>query len=719
MHISPKNTLSLTTLFTLVLALGTIWFALQLPHVTPDIRRYQDKTIEILTANNQWQTVAYFEWSDNQGKKQHIVTSPSLAMEEPDQLPLYANLNTLMVKNTQLFHALKDGKLTAVTKTNTVVELHHRPRHIQDLPLRFWVVLVFSLVSIIIAGAVFSFGGWRPAVSAYIQNTIVYFLFTTSSNLYGTRQLIINGELFSNLQRLNHIATLYGVSSIMVLLWVSPRPIHQKSIVPWAYGLVSLFLWLDLYQVFQNQVDYFYSILMLGFVGCFILGMYQWWQVRHIAVDKAAMRWIFLSIMMPVTIFSLIYLLPVSLGYQARIPQGYMYGIILLINIGLGFGVLRYKVFELERWWFSIWTWFLGGLSIIVVDVLLLTILPISVENGLMLSVALVGWLYFPMRQWALERIQRKHNLKTDNWLPQVLPLLLNQTDDRKDGIPHQWSKILLQVFEPLNITKHSITALEPEIADSGQTLLIPPLADNQQSYALHHASAGQRLFTKDDFTVLHNLIDITKLAMEITNARLHGARLERERLARDIHDDISSKLLTILHQSTDNQRVVVQETLVELRNLLNQLDTHEVDFSTAIADWRLETSLRLQPYQIKFDWQVDVQRQDAIILSSNEYSNIRRIIREAITNALKYMQNNKISILIEDKSSNLVAFCISNHGQYLPTEHSSKHSGKRGIKNMTTRVNSMGGDLMWKRYDAYFELHFTIAVVRESIQES
>lgn len=711
MQLSPKNVLSLTTLITLVLAFGSIWFALQLPHVTPDVRRYQDKQIQVIDTNNQWQDVRYFQWTNTQGKQQQVVASHNLALEEPDHIPLYKDINQLMANNTLLYDALMDGKLTAVTDKQVVITLHHRPRQIQDLPLRFWVVLVFSLVSIIIAGAVFSFGGWRPAISAYIQNTIVYFLFTTASNLYGTRQLIIDGELFSRLQQLNHIATLFGVSSIMVLLWISPRPIHIKSITPWVYGTMSVFILLDLLQVFDHQVGYVYTVLMLGFVGCFGLGIHQWWQVRHRAVDKAAIRWIILSIMIPITVFSFIYLIPITLGFQVHIPQGYMYAVILFINIGLGFGVLRYKVFELERWWFSIWTWFLSGLSIIVIDVILLTVLPISLESGLMLSVALVGWLYFPVRQWALGRIQRKHKMNTDNWLPEILPLLLNQSDDRKDAIPQQWSKILLKVFEPLNITHHNLPISQPELAESGQTLLIPPLADNQYSYALHHASSGQRLFTKDDFVVLNNLMDICKLAMEIATARLHGARLERERLARDIHDDISSKLLTILHQSNNQQRIVVQETLVELRNLLNQLDTHEVDFSTAIADWRLETSLRLQPYQIAFDWQVSVQQQDNIILSSNEYSNIRRIIREAITNALKYMQNDKITILIRENKSNVLSFSIKNYGMYLPVSN----SGKRGINNMTTRAQSMSGDLTWKKYNGYFELCFTLPIIKEN----
>lgn len=703
--LSPRNILSLTTLFVISLAIITTLFALSLPHLTPDIRRYQDKQIQIKNSDGKWVDLLYFKLPS--GK---ITASENLAIEEPDNIALYKDINQLMDENSQLAYALDANNLIAVTADETIA-LEKRPRQLHDLPIRFWVVLAFSLVSILIAGAVFAFGGWRPAVSAYIQNTLVFFIFTTSANIYGTRQLIIEGRFFRTLHVLNHTGTLLGIAAIMLLLWVSPRPIHNRSITWWAYGIVGVFLLVDIFQVFEHQVYYFYTILISGFLCCLALGMYQWWRVRNIAVDKAAMRWILVSVMLPLSIFSLVYLTPVLLDTQSYLAQGYIYGIILFINIGLGLGVLRYKIYELERWWFSIWTWFVGGLSILIVDVILFTLLPISHQNGLLISVAIIGWLYFPMRQWVLGRIHRKNETNTDYWLPNILPILLNEHSNNKKEMAQQWPSVLAHVFMPLNINISTTPVSTPEIINSGQTLLIPPLAENQHSYSLHHASKGQRLFTKDDYHVIENLKSLTILTMNIANARMHGARLERERLARDIHDDISAKLLTILQQSNDKQKVVVKETLVELRNLLNQLDTHETDFTTAIADWRLETSLRLQPYKIKFLWDVKLLHQDDIVLSSNDYSNIRRIIRETITNALKYMKNSQITVEIKDDAPGYISFRIKNHGEYLPVSS----SGKRGIKNITTRVKNMGGELQWKKRKDYFEVFFTVNTQRNA----
>lgn len=697
--VSPKSILSLTTVFIALLAVATILVALSLPQTSTDIRRYQDKQIQIQNSHGKWVDVNYFKLRS--GK---ITASNNLAIEEPDHIDLYKDINQLLDENSQLAYALDSNTLAAVTANETIA-LRKRPRQLHDLPLRFWVVLCFSLISILIAGAVFAFGGWRPAVSAYIQNTLVYFLFTTSSNIYGTRQLIIDGGFFRTLHVLNHIGTLMGVATIMILLWVSPRPIHNRSITWWAYGIIGVLLLIDIFQFFEHQIFYFYTALILAFLCCLVLGMYQWWQVRNIPVDKAAMRWIVVSVMLPLSIFSLVYLIPVLLNIESYIAQGYMYGIILFINIGLGFGVLRYKVYELEQWWFSIWTWFLGGLSILVVDAILFTVLPISHQNGLLLSVALIGWLYFPMRQWAMSRINQQHQVSTDYWLPNVLPILLNNQLNNKVNIQQKWISVLSEVYKPLDMSSTDTVVQKPKILNSGQTLLVPSLDEKRQGFALHHASRGQRLFTKNDYATLDNITELTKLAVNIANARLHGARLERERLARDIHDDISARLLTILHQSNPKQKAVVQETLVELRNLLNQLDNHEVDLATALADWRLETSLRIEPFGVSLTWETNVQKQNDIVLTSNEYSNIRRIIREAITNALKYMKNKKVSVRITDSTETMIAFSIRNYGEYLPVFN----SGKRGINNIAKRVKLLNGHMSYIKNTHYFELVFTI----------
>ena len=125
---------------------------------------------------------------------------------------------------------------------------------------------------------------------------------------------------------------------------------------------------------------------------------------------------------------------------------------------------------------------------------------------------------------------------------------------------------------------------------------MVAPLNNTHASYRLHHASKSKRLFTKNDLNSLATLVHLTELSVGVAHARDHGAKLERERLARDIHDDLSAKLLTLLHKCSEHNRPIIQDTLNDLRNFLNQLEVEEILLEDALSEWRLENSMRFEP---------------------------------------------------------------------------------------------------------------------------
>lgn len=375
-----------------------------------------------------------------------------------------------------------------------------------------------------------------------------------------------------------------------------------------------------------------------------------------------------------------------------------------------------YKDFEFDKW-FSIDSCLLVGLSIVFIEAVFIAVLP--KENWVLLTVALLALIigtYFPIRLWVKQYMNHKYEMTSEYWLPKILPILLSSQvkDFNGSEIEQQWLKILDMVYMPRYIKRLDKQIKEIAIIDSGKILLVPSILTLNVCYAIHQPSKGKRLFINQDAEVLHSLIKLTELAVNINQARVHGARLEKEKLAKDIHDDLSAKMLSLLPQVGKQQRPIVLDTLTELRNLLNQLDTHEVTLADALAEWRLETSLRLQANDIKFKWQVALEETNAIILSSDEYSHIRRIIRESITNALKYMNNQTVIVNIGMQSDQkLLSFCICNYGNYLPVK-----SGSKGIKNINTRVEGMKGKLHWKKHTDHFQLSFTVNLQHFRSQE-
>jgi hypothetical protein len=77
--------------------------------------------------------------------------------------------------------------------------------------------------------------------------------------------------------------------------------------------------------------------------------------------------------------------------------------LVLLIYLGLAWGC-RYRLFNLDRWWFEALIWGLGGALVLLFDIALLW-LNASAGVALGTAVALAGWLYFPLRQWLWRRL--------------------------------------------------------------------------------------------------------------------------------------------------------------------------------------------------------------------------------------------------------------------------------------------------------------------------
>ena len=699
--LSPRHVLTASWLIALVLGVIMTYLAMQLPHLEPKVRRYQDQQLQVLNQQGEWQTIQQLRWSGND-----IPAESYLAVEEPDQIPTYSQYNLLMAQYTQMLQAAHNHQLIAVANGQEFT-FKVEKRHLHNLPVRYWFQLGFGLIAIVIAGAIFAFGGYQPAVTAYLICAIFYFLYTSSASLYGTRQFLMDGDTFRLYSVINHYSTFFGATALAVLIWRSPRSIHKRSIAPIAYLVTFSLILVDQFQLVEQQVNYVYGISLLSYIVCVLIGIYQWSIFQHDPADRAAMRWIFLSYFIVLIAFSAGLMLPMLINKQVSASQGWMFGVLLLVNVGLGLGVVRYKIYELERWWFSIWAWFISGVSILLIDFILAVLLPISSEKSLFFAVALAGWLYFPIRQWVLNQINRKYELNADFWLPKILPILLNERSNvsHESAIHRQWPNILKQVFSPLHVSQSNDHIQISRIDESGQVLLVAPLNNTHASYRLHHASKGKRLFTKNDLNSLATLVHLTELSVGVAHARDYGAKLERERLARDIHDDLSAKLLTLLHKCPEHNRPIIQDTLNDLRNFLNQLEVEEILLEDALSEWRLENSMRFEPFDINFKWHSDISLAPDVCLVSNEYSHLRRILREVVTNSIKYMDIAVFDVGIYIDNHRRLHFDITSTGQFLP----SLPSGGRGMRNIKSRLEIMQGQLKWDKQHDQFRLQFFV----------
>ncbi|MFI5132937.1 MAG: two-component regulator propeller domain-containing protein [Chitinophagales bacterium] len=180
-----------------------------------------------------------------------------------------------------------------------------------------------------------------------------------------------------------------------------------------------------------------------------------------------------------------------------------------------------------------------------------------------------------------------------------------------------------------------------------------------------------------------------------------HKLQLERERIARELHDNVGSQLTYLINKIDDEQELLAdkeeaghlgnfaREAMRELRETIWALDKKEI-LPEELGN-KVQQLLRLyknKDCEIEMNWQHDNGRQTP--LNSLEALNIYRIIQEAINNAVKYSEASEIKISADFTWKNFRVL-IEDNGKGFDVQHTEKGYG---LQNMQKRAEEMNGQL-------------------------
>jgi signal transduction histidine kinase len=179
----------------------------------------------------------------------------------------------------------------------------------------------------------------------------------------------------------------------------------------------------------------------------------------------------------------------------------------------------------------------------------------------------------------------------------------------------------------------------------------------------------------------------------------------ERARIARDIHDDIGSRMTQlVLHgELARNDLPADSETRLQLdlfceeaRGLLSTMD--EIlwavnprrdtlrDFASYVTDYA-QKSLKRTPIQCVLD--VDLEMPvEAIDLPLRR--NLLMAIKETLNNAVKYSEATELLLQIHRQNQGLVVMVQDNGRGFDPA---TARPGGNGLSNMTQRMTELGGE--------------------------
>ncbi len=176
--------------------------------------------------------------------------------------------------------------------------------------------------------------------------------------------------------------------------------------------------------------------------------------------------------------------------------------------------------------------------------------------------------------------------------------------------------------------------------------------------------------------------------ALEIRQA----AEQERLKIYRDLHDDVGSKLLSIVHADRDSKLGhMARSALESLRQAVSRANTPDQSLSGFLNDIREETELRLRGSGHEVQWQQPAQVPELIIPSAIAF-NLNRILKELVSNIIRHASAEEVrvqveflptqwNILIEDNGLGFQRHAVQGNGLY----------------NIETRAAEIGAHVRWQ----------------------
>ena len=638
----------------------------------------------------------------------YITLDSKTLVDDPDNFSTLKECNVSFQHNTDIYNRLAASWVTL--KTSTLKEIRFKPitqRSISSLPLNFWITNLTALIGLLFAFGIWAYKQKNITSRLLISSGLFFAIASTASAIYSSRSLALEPIWYSILTSINHFAMPMVAFSLLALLLVYPHRLVSPFVIKMLF-LFPIILWIN---TELNWIDLplhtFYFGMILAFV-CGIPPSFKQWQLsKNKPVEKAALRWMLFPIFIATGGEVFFYFAPTIFGEAPYLPLWVAQLIFLLLYIGFILGVFKYRLFDVENWWLISWHWIVSGIFIVGIDWLLVWWLQLNPFGALSIAIILMAWVYFPLRQWLWKHLKTTSDSHLENHIHDLIETFVGKVP--KGGFKDRWRKLFANVFSSSSTELAGGKIDTPKITEQGMNLLVPGIAGNYH-LDLYGKNQSSRLFNKQDILLVNTLEELAVHFKTLQEAREMGVKLERKRIMRDLHDDVGANLLSMIYRAKNEEDVeLARDTLKLLRETIYTLnETTKMKLPLAIAKWRQEIQQRCYSAKINLRWQVDenLPRQD---LNARQLVNLRRILRETLSNALKHAKPSYFSVSFNfqnDTNKNFeLIILISHDGEVTPIE--TWHDGK-GIPSIKARIKELHGKIDWTLAD---ELQTTLSV--------
>jgi len=624
-----------------------------------------------------------------------VVLEPDDLVEEPDMFESYEQTIRFLRRQSAIANLLRQpdvslrlaGGASGAADIVAVVKPASRP--IGDLPAAFWVQLVTGVGTLLIGVFVLALRPADLATRLFALSGAMIALSALTAAVYSSRELAIDGSQFRILSALNHAGSLgFGMAMISLFL-IYPRrlvPLPALWIVPAVFApwLAADILRLAPTQTIGSQLPTLIEMLLIVAVV-----LVQWIVNRRDPRARAALAWLGLSVIVGAGAFVSLVIAPILIQSVPAIQQGYAFGFFLLIYAGLSLGVARYRLFDLSEWAFRIGFYTGGMLLLFAIDAALILLLQMQQATSLGVAILFVGFAYLPLRNTLWSRFVARQSLADHEIFRSVIDVSLANTAPERSA---RWRALLDKLFDPLAIEESGEAVSAVDVLDEGVELLLPPVADTS-ALAIRYPWQGRRLFSTPHQDLARELVRLLRYTEESRHAYERGSREERNRIARDLHDDVGARLLSGLYKTEiGDTHSVLRDAIADIRTIVSGLSVERPVLGDVIAALRHESGERLGAAGIDLHWPIAANDDSVTPLDYRIYRCFVSAHREAISNVIRHARARNVEIRVSE-ADGLLHITVADDGIGIDPVYAAGSPSGHGLRGIIQRVGDIGGN--------------------------
>ncbi len=567
------------------------------------------------------------------------------------------------------------------------------PRKVHDtrLPMTFWIIALTGLFGAVIGLWLLTMRAAELAAQAAGLAGVALLAAALPMAVIDAAELIIGGQRYALLLNLNYVGGQVFGAAFLCLFASYPIQLFSSRITVIACCILGLAV-LPIVLLVPTVVDrsQFTSALVgLDLALIVVALVMQWVRSNYQPVGRAYLRLVGTVTTLSLGGWIACFQIPPAAGMPALADFSYGFLLMLPPFAAIALGIAKGHLFDIDRWAWKLLASAVVLLGLLVADLVLVFGIGLAPGQAASASLLLVGTIWLVARNRFLDALLGRRRRSQLQLSSDAVHVALAPTAPQRFD---RWKSVLSELFEPLEIVAGPQNVVQASTLDSGRSLLVPAPAFGH-ALLLRGARLGRSLFQGEDCETVTSLLLVCDQVDVGRDAYDRGTREERERIAKDLHDDVSARLLTSLHR-TDAElvRTDVRAAMSDIRSIVAGLEGHQSRLDEVLATLRHDCCERLEAAEIKCTWTFDPL---AIQLADPApylfYKALNSAVREAVTNVIRHAQADRVEVLINSYSlgtDRWLRVTIADNGVGISPN---AHLG-HGSRNMKTRIRALGG---------------------------